>query len=367
MDVLHQCTDEHSGEDKLTVQELAARRQVDGGTVQIGVYCPNMHHGIGLDAFLGRPFPPGLAISRETMAAVADLAEELGFDALWFGDHVLFPSHTVSPYPVVDKPHGTGVRSEEPVFDPFAVMAWLGARTKRVRLGLSVLVVPYRNPVVTAKFFASLDVLTEGRIIIGAGVGVMEEEFHALAAPYEKRGAVTDEYLTLMRELWMSDEPSFEGEHYTLKPGLRFLPKPVRGTIPIWIGGNTKFALHRAARLGDGWLAVYMNHDDLRDKWQLLREMAVAQGRDPAELTLAHQMRFLINDEHYPDAPPGVGPVAKVVDDVARMAQLGVQHLELAMPPGPTTEALLTQMHRFAEDVLPQLGDRDRPRAPISQ
>jgi probable F420-dependent oxidoreductase len=323
--------------------------------VEIGVYCPNMHHGIGLEAFLGRPFPPGLAISRETIAAVADLAEEAGFDALWLGDHIMFPSHSSSSYPVVDKANGTDIRSDEPVFEPLAVMAWLGARTRRVRIGLSVLVVPYRNPVVTAKFFASLDVLTEGRLIIGAGVGVMEEEFEALAVAYKDRGAVTDDYLRVMRELWTSDDPSFEGEHYRLKPGLRFLPKPVRGTIPIWIGGNTKFALRRAARLGDGWLAVYLDHTQIRDGWARLRDLTVAEGRDPDALTLAHQMRFFINDEHYPAAPPGVGPVAKVVDDIARMAELGVQHLELAMPPGPTTADILEQMHRFAVDVRPQL------------
>jgi probable F420-dependent oxidoreductase len=323
--------------------------------VDIGVYCFNMHHGIGLDAFLGRPFPPGLAISRDTMAAVADLAEQIGLDSLWFGDHVLFPSYTGSAYPIVDRPHGTAVRSEEPVFDPLAVMGWIGARTQRVKLGLSVLVVPYRNPVVTAKFFATLDVLTEGRIIIGAGVGVMEEEFEALAAPYRDRGPVTDEYLRVMRELWTSDEPSFEGEHYRLAPGLHFLPKPVNGTIPFWIGGNSKRALRRTARLGDGWLAVYCTHDEIRDKWALLQELTVAEGRDPAEITLAHQMRFFINDEPYPDAPPGVGSVAKVVDDIARMAELGVGHLELAMPPGPTTASIIEQMHRFAADVRPQL------------
>jgi probable F420-dependent oxidoreductase len=323
--------------------------------MEIGVYCPNMHHGIGLDAFLGRPFPPGLAISRATMAAVADLAEETGFDALWFGDHIIFPSHSSSSYPVVDKRHGTEIRSGEPVFDPLAVMAWLGARTTRIRLGLSVLVIPYRNPVVTAKFFATLDVLTEGRIIMGAGVGVMEEEFEALDVPFKDRGAMTDDYIKVMRELWTADEPSFDGPHYRIPPGLRFLPKPVKGTIPIWIGGNTKYALRRTARLGDGWLAVYLNHDDLRDKWQQLCEMTVAEGRDPSALTLAHQMRFFINDEHYPTAPAGVGSVAKVVDDIARMAEIGVQPLELAMPPGPTTEAILEQMHRFAQDVRPQL------------
>ena len=91
--------------------------------MDIGVYCMNMHHGIGLEAFLGRPFPPGLAISRETMAAIADLAEEIGMSSLWFGDHVIFPSHSSSSYPVVDKRHGTEIRSGEPVFDPLAIMA----------------------------------------------------------------------------------------------------------------------------------------------------------------------------------------------------------------------------------------------------
>jgi probable F420-dependent oxidoreductase len=323
--------------------------------VEIGVYCMNMHHGIGLEAFLGRPFPPGLAISRDTMAAVADLAEETGFDALWFGDHIIFPSRTTSPHPSSGHLDGAEIRSDEPVFDPLAVMAWLGARTQRVRLGFSVLVIPYRNPVATAKFLASLDVLTGGRIILGTGVGMMQEEFEALDTPFKDRGAVTDEYLQVMRELWTADEPAFEGRHYRLPPGLHFLPKPVRGSIPIWIGGNTKFALRRAARLGDGWLAVYQTHEELARKWDELQQLGADEGRDPAELTLAHQVRFFINDEHYPDAPPGVGPVGKVAEDITRFAELGVEHLELAMPPGPTTESILTQMHRFADEVRPRL------------
>lgn len=324
--------------------------------MKFGVYCMNMHHGIGLDAFLGRPFPPGLAISRETMAAVADLAEELQFDSLWFGDHVMFPSHTGSSYPIVDRPDGTAVRSNEPVFDPLAAMAWLGARTRRVQLGLSVLVIPYRNPVITAKFFASLDVLTEGRVVIGAGVGVMEEEFEALQAPYRDRGAVTDEYLQIMRELWTSDAPAFEGRHYSLRPGLHFLPKPVHGTIPIWIGGNTERALRRVARLGDGWLGVYMSHDEMAAKSAHLRELIAAGGREPSAVTMGHQMRFFVNDEPYPGAPPGVGSVAKIVDDIGRMADAGIEHLELALPPGPTTEAILHQMQLFAHEVRPQLS-----------
>jgi probable F420-dependent oxidoreductase len=316
----------------------------------------NMHHGIGLEAFLGRPFPPGLAISRETMAAVAGFAVDAGLDSLWFGDHVIFPSRTASPHPSSGHMDGADIRVNEPVFEPLAVMSWLGAKTQRVRLGFSVLVIPYRNPVVTAKFLASLDVLTEGRLIIGTGVGMMQEEFEAVDADFEHRGAVTDEYLRVMRELWTSDTPEFEGEFYKLPAGLHFLPKPVHGTIPLWIGGNTKRALRRTARLGDGWLAVYQTHDEIRTKWDQIQQLSAAEGRDPAQLTLAHQVRFFINDEHYPDAPPGVGSASKVADDILRFADLGVQHLELAPPPGPTTDAILAQLRRFVDEVRPRLG-----------
>jgi alkanesulfonate monooxygenase SsuD/methylene tetrahydromethanopterin reductase-like flavin-dependent oxidoreductase (luciferase family) len=123
----------------------------------------------------------------------------------------------------------------------------------------------------------------------------------------------------------------------------------------MWIGGNTTRALQRAARRGDGWLAVYQTHDEIARKWDQLRELTIAAGRDPSNLTLAHQMRFFVNDEHYPEAPPGVGPAGKVADDIARFAELGVQHLELAPPPGPTTDAILTQLRRFADEVRPRL------------
>jgi probable F420-dependent oxidoreductase len=321
--------------------------------MEFGVYGMNMHHGMGLDAFLGRPFPPGLAISRETMAAVADLAEESGLSSVWFGDHIILPTFTAHT-----QGHGDNQtpRFEEPVFDQLAVLGWLGGRTRRLTLATNVLVVPFRNPVVTAKFFSSLDTLIGGRLIIGIGVGgVMVEEFEALGAPFKDRGAVTDDYLRVMRELWTSDEPSYDGEHYHLAPGLRFLPKPVKGNIPIWVGGNSKFALRRTARLGDGWLGVYLTHDDIRTKWDQLQELIAAEGRDPASITLANQTRFFINDEPYPDAPMGVGSVDKVVDDIARMGELGVEHLLMSMPPGPTTESILEQIHRFVDDVRPQL------------
>jgi len=323
--------------------------------MKIGVYAMNMHHGIGLEAFLGRPFPPGLAVSRETMAAVADFAEAHALDSLWLGDHVIFPSRTASPHAVSGHLDGAEIRANEPVFDPLAVLGWMASRTTRPQLGLSVLVVPYRNPVVTAKYLASLDVLTDGRLILGAGVGVIQEEFEAVGASFADRGAVTDEYLDVMRLLWTTDDPTFEGRFYQLAPGLHFLPKPTNGSIPIWIGGNTRYALRRAARRGDGWLGVYLSHQELTDKWTELQDLAVSEGRDPASITFALQTRFFVNNEPYPAAPLGVGSVAKVVDDLGRLAEIGVQHVELAAPPGPTTSAIVHQLELFITEVRPQL------------
>ena len=323
--------------------------------MDFGLYVPNVHHGIGLEAFLGRPFPAGLAVNPATFTALAEEAEQLGFTALWFGDHVIFPSRTASPHPSSGHLSGADVRNDEPIFDPLVVMAYLGALTHRVRLAVSVLVVPYRNPVLTAKWLATLDVLTGGRVLLGVGVGMMEEEFAALQAPFRDRGKVTDEYIQVMRNLWTAEDPAFEGEFYKIEPGLRFLPKPVQGTIPIWVGGNTKYALRRTARIGDGWLAVYQTHAEVAEKWQTIRRLAEEAGRDPDGITLAHQMRYLINDEPYPEAPPGVGSVRKIADDIKRFEEIGVQHIELAPPPGPTTAAIVTQVRRFAEEVRPLL------------
>ena len=138
--------------------------------------------------------------------------------------------------------------------EPFALLGWLAHATTRIRLGTSVLVVPYRNPLVTAKMLATLDRLSQGRMILGAGVGWLREEFEALAAPpFEARGAVTDEYLRLMRLTWTSDPVRFEGTYYRLS-AVHALPKPAqKAGIPIWIGGHTDAALKRAGTLGDGW------------------------------------------------------------------------------------------------------------------
>ncbi|HTN69608.1 MAG TPA: LLM class F420-dependent oxidoreductase, partial [Methylomirabilota bacterium] len=190
-------------------------------------------------------------VSPEDLIRFARQAEALGFYCITVADHVIVPRNISVPYPytVDGKYPGTGYHLET-----LTTMSFLAGATQRIRFLTSVMIAPYRNAVITAKMLASLDVLSQGRVIVGLGVGWMKEEFENLKAPgYEERGRVTDEYINAFRELWTSETPSFNGKYCSFS-NIIFLPKPVqKPAIPIWIGGHSKQAIRRAARLGDGW------------------------------------------------------------------------------------------------------------------
>ncbi len=192
----------------------------------------------------------------EALRSLAQRAEDLGYDSVWVSDHIILPRQVGSFYPYAADGVAT-FRPDEPYYEPLAALNFLAGCTQRVRLGTHVLILPYRNPVLTAKMLATLDVLSGGRVILGAGVGWMEEEFLALGLDtYHQRGAVTDEYIELYKELWTKDEPVFEGKYYQLS-GSGFQPKPVQSPHPpIWIGGHTGPAIRRAAKYGDGWMPI---------------------------------------------------------------------------------------------------------------
>src|SRR5437867_10531419 len=185
---------------------------------------------------------------------IAAKAEALRYASVFVSDHIVLPTssaRSVYPYsPTGQLPGG----ANQDYLEPLSLLAQLAQATTKVRLGTSVLVVPYRNPVTTAKTLATIDVLSRGRVILGAGVGWLREEFEAVAAPpFEERGRVTDEYIALMRVTWTKDPVSFEGRFYRVKD-VHALPKPAqRAGIPVWIGGHTDGAVRRAATVGDGW------------------------------------------------------------------------------------------------------------------
>src|SRR5437016_1036931 len=191
------------------------------------------------------------AVKSEDLIRFVQTAETLGFYCITVADHVIVPKNIsiLYPYTVDGKYPGTGYHLET-----LTTMSFLAGATQRIRFITSVMIAPYRNPILTAKMLASLDVLSQGRVIVGLGVGWMKEEFENLKAPpFHERGRVTDEYIKAFRELWTKEKPTLDGKYYSFSD-IIFLPKPVqKPTIPIWIGGHSKQALRRAGELGDGW------------------------------------------------------------------------------------------------------------------
>ena len=195
----------------------------------------------------------------ETLVKMAKHAEELGFDSLYLGDHIVVPTGINSPYPYTATGEFPGAGSGA-FLEQITTLAYLAGHTSKIKLVTSVLIVPHRNPLVAAKSLATLDYLSGGRLVVGIGVGWMKEEFQALGIPpFEERGAVTDEYIRAFKELWTSDAPTFKGKYCEFS-NIHFLPKPVQKPHPpIWVGGESRPALRRAAELADGWYPLGSN------------------------------------------------------------------------------------------------------------
>jgi probable F420-dependent oxidoreductase len=296
----------------------------------------------------------------EMALKIAERAEALRFSSVFVTDHVVLPeSAGKSAYPYSATGEFPG-GMEQDYLEPLTLMSYLALATRRVKLGTSVLVVPYRNPVVTAKMLASVDVLSGGRVVLGAGVGWLQEEFEALAAPsFTERGQVTDEYLRLMRECWTKTPATFTGRYYTLPP-VYALPKPKQtGGIPIWIGGHTRGALRRAGELGDGWHPIVMRAPALlppveyAEKVKLIHAAARAAGRDPAAITLTLRAPLRVygaRERPLADRPMFQGGASDVIADIRAYRALGVSQFVFD-PPAPDLKAWLTIMDRFAHDV----------------
>ena len=305
----------------------------------------------------------------DVLLKLAERAEALRFTSLFVTDHVVLPvTDERSTYPYATTGRLPGGMNQD-YLDPFAMLGALARATRRVRLGTSVLVIPYRNPVVTAKMLASLDVVSGGRMILGAGVGWLREEFEALAAPpFEERGRVTDEYLKIMRTCWTTAPASYEGRYYRL-PSVYCLPQPRQaGGIPIWIGGHTEGARRRVAILGDGWHPLVMRPPAIlppAEYGQMVKEiqaLAVEAGRDPAAITFTVRAALFVQPRKGATVPTGErmmfqGTATEVVADVRAYRALGVSEFvfDAITPATPDLRSVLANLDRFAEDVRPKL------------
>jgi probable F420-dependent oxidoreductase len=305
----------------------------------------------------------GPLANRQDLERMAKAGEALGYAYVSFSDHLVIP-RTVEPR----YPYAADGRLVSPVnwLEQLTAMAWIGAVTEKVRLLTSVMVVPHRNPVHTAKILASIDVLSGGRVTLGCGAGWMREEFEAVGTePFEERGKVTDEYLKVFRELWTKPEPAYDGDYVRFND-IYFEPKPAQpGGIPIWIGGESEPALRRAAALGDCWYPIGANPKfplataSLYEKRaRKLEQYAERAGRDPTSIGRAFVANWpatggpfkLDSNERF----LCTGAPDQVAEDVATLGGLGVGHMFFNFL-GPTIEESMERTEQFAKEVMAKL------------
>ncbi|MEV1156357.1 LLM class flavin-dependent oxidoreductase [Micromonospora chokoriensis] len=250
--------------------------------MQIGVNVPN--------------FAPGT--DPQVLRQWAQTVEGLGFDLLMVSDHIAVTPDVAEQYPA-------------PFYEPFTTLSWLAGVTHRVRLGTTVLIVPYRHPLLTARMAANLNRLSGGRLVLGVGVGWARQEFEALGVPYQRRGALTDEYLQAMRDAWR------DTDDYDTEP------------IPLWVGGNSDAGMRRAVRLGDAWHPLRLTPDKLTDAAGRLDVVAADLGLPKPAL----MPRIALQETREPVTDPGrlagVGTIEQITADLDRIRLLGAETVVL--------------------------------------
>ena len=294
--------------------------------MQFGVWIPNCRHLA----------TPGV------IRAAAVRAEELGYDSVWVSDHVVVPNDKIANF-------------GRAIFDPFVTLGVIAGATSRVRLGTTVLIVPYRQAIVTAKMVSTLDALSDGRVILGIGAGWVAAESAMLGVPFAERGAMTDEHLRAMQELWTSAAPSFDGK-YTQFSDISFEPKPVQQPVPIWVGGHSRAALRRTVAFGAAWHPINRPPDELRAGRTELARLAQAAGGPAPPITLRNDVRVLRPGQTVPTSTHGgrviAGEPAALIDQIGELRECDVEHLVLEFL-SEDGKALDEQMERFAADVRP--------------
>ena len=287
----------------------------------------------------------GIENAKEALS-FGPLAEELGYDSVWVMDH-LFNNGYIRER-LDDKPY----------YHPLATLSYLAATTERVLLGTSVLVLPYHNPVELAKYTATLDHMSDGRVTLGVGVGAMTEEFAALGIPMSERGALTNECIRVMKELWTNQAPSYHSSRWNFDD-LRFSPKPVQQPhIPLWIGGASPGALRRAARLGDGWHPSGLTPEEYAVRRQQVRELAERAGRDPDSLTMSARVEVEATGGPSSDRAANRARISgndleQAAIAIAAYRDAGVEHLVLALNTGEVGR-IRSLMADLASQALPQ-------------
>ena len=293
------------------------------------------------------------------MVRFALKAEELGFQSLTISDHIVIPKEMPDNYPY----HPEGKFSWEAArdyYEPLSTLMFLAGKTTDIRLGISILVISYRNPITTAKMLSTIDSLSGGRIFVGVGTGWWEDEFNALGigSQFTERGARTDEYINIFRNLWTEENPEFNGRFYSYS-NLEFSPKPAQKKgIPIWIGGHTRRALRRTAELGDAWHPIGLRPpaslapEELGRCSEELYSIAHERGRDPGSIQIAFRAPVVFSNT---ERAILTGNSKQIIEDINSYAQVGVDHLTIDFVVSDF-KSLMDNLKRVGKEVMPHLN-----------
>jgi len=292
----------------------------------------------------------GRRVDRATIMDFARAAERLGCHSAWVSDHICWPSEIASKYPYTDD-GSFGPTPDMGWLDAISTLTFVAACTETIRLGTSVLILPYRPPVQTAKQIASLDVLSGGRAILGVGVGWMAEEAAVLNMPWDQRGKRSDEQLEIFRRLFTEAEPAFEGEFYGF-PTVGFEPKPLQQPFPVWVGGSSRAAFRRIAQYGQAFHAAFQPRTVVADEWAAVKRECEAIGRDPAGLTLSLRV-YLDPSEAMPAGKAIAGSKDQMLETVAGLKAIGISHVLLDPVARGGVPGRLDALRAFMEDVAP--------------
>jgi probable F420-dependent oxidoreductase len=278
--------------------------------MQIGIHAPHL----------------GREVNATTIQSFARECDDLGVHSLWVSDHVCWPADIHSKYPYT---HDGSFPAAPDMgwLDPIGTLLFIAGCTTRVRLGTSVLILPYRPPVATAKQLATLDVVSNGRLILGVGVGWMAEEAAVLGMPWDHRGKRADEQLQIFEALFTEEVPSFAGEFYQFAE-VGFEPKPIQKPLPVWVSGSTDVAFRRTARFGHGFHAAFQPLNVVQREWRAVQAACEDIDRDPSQLTLS--LRLYLDPESRMEPEKSVaGSAEQMRQRMSELAEAGVHHVLL--------------------------------------
>ena len=308
--------------------------------MRIGVTVPNVHETLA---------------ERTTIEAVGRMADDLWLDSVWCNDHLAIPGARDGGGAEPAYAAAYGEQRGQQIYEPLIVLAYLAAVTRRVMLGTSVYLLALRNPLLAARQAVSLDRLSDGRLVLGVGVGWLESEFAALGVPYRERGSRTDEAIAVLKALCGPDSAEFHGRHHSFT-SVEFLPKPVqRPHPPLWIGGRSDAAVRRAARAGDAWHPSHLTVGELGRRVPELHAECERAGRSADDVTVTTRRKLVLAPSPEAEADRVLqGDPGAIAATVADLEQVGVAHLIVELP-GSSEGELLDSLDWFGREVLPEI------------